>query len=500
MITLVPRLRPLVVAAVAGIASACSAPSVQGGQGAGHEPFTPYGRWQVVSVDGVPARSAFEESPPPSVAFEAGRYGGSGGCNGFGAVGVWVEGRWYGDWPMMTAMACPDVMDQEAKITGILGSAPEITPLTQGQIQVRSEGGTLVLSPMPDEVPQPEPEEGEPPLLAGAGFVLRAADGKPGDYPRETRFRFNADQWTLVSDCGTSGGTWQQDGRSLRLTLTRQDAACHDNGLHRSIRGMADQTTGFATGPNGEFVLGGAGHWVLGDRERTDPRQDLVRMHGTWTAEQVNGADVPSGEAAPRVSFGPGSYSVWDGCNSTEGLALTLRGVLHTAASGLSTLAQCPPNAQGTAVKAVATGQPNVAWDEAGNLVLVTREGQVGLTKTAPMPATAARSLALRAGMQIDLSNNAGRLHLVDGRRFTVTLACARFNGEWRAPTARNPLVRMSPEGVQQTRPGCDVGPGSPAFIANQTLTGDVQSVVDPNGERVLIVGDFGALSGRVVR
>ena len=483
----------LLAALVVGAACTPEAQELPGSETPSAE-FAPYGAWRILSVDGVAARSARGQGAGPSVLLWPGGYGGNGGCNGFGGIGVWVDGRWYADPPMMTAMACQGVMDQEMTIAAVLASAPAMRAFEDGHMEARSDVGTLVLTRSSE--PLAPPDAAEPALMAGRQFLIHTTDNSGWDHGASTRLDFDADRWRVVSDCGATGGGWRQTGARLELAVDRQDDACDEVAPHLALRNMTGGQGGFAIGPNQEFVIGGSGHWLRGDdRMRPDPAHVMARLAGTWRASRLNARDIRAADAAPFVAFGPAGYFVWDGCNRTEGLAIVHRGDLFTVSSGLSTLVACRPDEVGRAVAAVVTGRPRVAWGEDGALVLITRAGSVRLRKTADAPAGAARPGALTPGLRLELSDSAGRLHLIDERRFTVTQDCAVLIGQWR----RRPRLRISSDPPRKTAPGCDLGPGSPAFIASQMFNGDMQAVVDPNGERALIVSDFGSLHGRLV-
>lgn len=453
-------------------------------------PFTPYGSWRIVSVDGVPAVAAYEQSPEPGVVFTPVSYGGHSGCNGFGGAGVWVKGRWYGDWPMMTSMGCRTVMEQERLIAGVLASGPQIRAIDDGRLEVSSEAGTLILAPRPaDPAVEPAPP---PPLLAGRRWDLRGADGQMAVEEPAARLALDADTWTLTSRCGASTGDWRQDGQAIHFQSTDIIEACADDPLHQSMQGLSAGQTGIAVGPNGEMVLGGSGHWLLGWRAAEDS-DATARLAGNWQGVSLNGEPLAQGDAGLRLAFGPQAYSVWDGCNRTEGLTVVAEGTLITTGSGVSTLARC--DARQSEARAVAMNRPRVAWAEDGNLVLVGEAGTLRLRRLDARPFGSASGRRLQPGQTVILTG-VGTLSLQAGNRFTLTGACARMDGEWRGGAT----PRFSPDPVRETGTGCDLGPGSPMFRARQVLIGDVQAIVDANDDRVLIVGPGGALSGRIRR
>ena len=486
------RLMPLTIG-LALTLTACSPPAAhQPDEAAG---FSPYGRWRVVSVNGVAAVSSAGLDAVPSVTFAPSSYGGSSGCNGFGGTGVWDGARWYGDWPMATAMACTDVADQESTLMAVLASGPRIEARGADGAVVESAAGRLILARM-EALDGGRPDE-RPPLMAGSRWTIRGVDGQ-ATTPETHTLAFDADVWRIESPCGVSEGRWEQDDSDLTLTVERASDACAQEPAHVAVAAMAKGLTRLAVGGNGELVLGGNGQWLLGWVLRDNFAATEAALEGVWVVRGLDGKAVTDSPDAPRLTFVANTFQLFDGCNRTEGLAMTRGGQLFTAGSGVSTLVACPPDADRARVADIVGGEPRIARDESGHLVLVDRTGRLKLERTGPAPwisSEARPTRTLRPGMVIDI-RPLGRLTLTSARRFVFESDCARFEGDWRA---RQP-ARFSSEPPQAKAEACDMGDQSAPMQASRFLNGDMRILIDANGERVLMVNDREARVGRVIR
>ncbi|MBU2166996.1 MAG: META domain-containing protein [Alphaproteobacteria bacterium] len=486
------RLVPLLIG-LALTLGACDQPAAD--QPGEAEDFSPYGRWRIVSVNGAEAVGSAGMDAVPAVTFAPSSYGGSSGCNSFGGTGVWDGTHWYGDWPVATEMACTDVADQESSLMAVLASGPRIEALGTGGAVVESAVGRLVLARM--EAPGSERLEERPPLMAGSRWTIRGVDGQAMT-PETHTLAFDAEVWRVESSCGVSEGRWEQVDNVLTLTVERAPDACAEEPAHLTLAAMARGAARLAVGGNGELVLGGNGRWLLGWALEDDFAATEAAMEGEWVVRRVDDKPVADSPDTPRLTLAANTFQLFDGCNRTEGLVLARRGQLFTAGSGLSTLVACTPDADRARIAGIVGGQPRIAQDDAGFMVLVDRSGELTLERIGPAGAFSAEarpSTTLKPGMVIDILP-LGRLTLTSARRFVFETDCARIEGDWRA---RQP-ARFSSEPPRAKAKACDTGDQSAPVQANRLLNGDLHTLIDANGERVLMVNDREARVGRLIR
>lgn len=225
------------------------------------EAFSPYGTWTIVAVDGAPAVRASEAEPAPNVTFTSTAYGGATGCNAFGGIGVWSDGRWHGDWPVANQQGCPAVQEQERLILAILAAGPRIDARGEDGATAVASTGTLELrrAPAPAARQSPTPTR----AMAGSTWRISGVDGAPRSRD-DQRLRVEADRWTYQDMCARFGGAWSQDGQAVTLTFDPPRQDCPAGSLRPIFEALAASGARVSTGPNGELVLAGGGHWLSG--------------------------------------------------------------------------------------------------------------------------------------------------------------------------------------------------------------------------------------------
>ena len=158
----------------------------------------------------------------------------------------------------------------------------------------------------------------------------------------------------------------------------------------------------YGTGPNGEILLAGGGHWMVGDLARRGSSEATLlagryEVENGPTAAQRNGA-----KPAERI-LTRNAYSLWDGCNHTEGLAITFERQLFVHGSGLTTLASCAPDRVDSGLKRIARSEPRIGRIP-GGLLLWSPAGVVRLRRTGDAPpGTGGVTTRLLRGMSFTL-------------------------------------------------------------------------------------------------
>lgn len=432
------------------------------------------GDWDIVAVDGRPPRSISSDpgggERRPGVRFTATSYGGSTGCNSFGAIGLQRGDRYYGAGATMTQMGCGELTRQEDAITGVMASAPRIAFAGPNEARLTSLRGELTIRRATRGAIGAE-EDRPPPLIAGTRWTVRAVDGVfPRVQPLSLRaIEFEAERWVAALPSCTANGRWQQKGGVLTLSrvTTPPDCKAGDAALVKAL----DGEVAFVGGPNGELVMAGAAGWLEAEFDRAWRKDDAAMLAGQWAVAGTRAS----------LTFGATEYSADNGCNRSEGLFVAF-GRQLTIAPGPSTLANCP----GDRWPSVLGANARIARTPDG-IALVSRTGRVRLSRLpgAPLRATAWRGLRVPLRAQLTSASAAGRLRL-EARTFRVETACGAVVGDW-----SQRYMRFS---GREERDGCAA---ARAFV--NLLSGDIRAVTGANGE-LLIVGDHGKAVGQIER
>ena len=488
------RFAPLLAAA------ACSAaPS----QPAAPAPATPdlLGQWRIIALDGrdpVVGR----EGRPPVLTFDEQGYGGYAGCNAFGGQGLAHEGRFYGGFAMSTAMACGAPFDaQETGVQRLLGSAPRIEWLGPDRVAFVASARRMELiriGPLPaDRFVAPTTP------LTGTAWSFGALDGRAIEMPGARSgpvLTIEGDRFTLATPCLEGEGSWTQTGPGA-ATLTperRSPRACNPASRGQSEAWLAAMRgpLRYGNGPNGEILIAGGGHWMVGD---------LVRRGSSEAASLAGRYEVAGGPtAADRNGARPAeliltrnAYYLWDGCNHSEGLAIPFERQLFLHGSGLTTLANCLPGRDDVRFNRIILSEPRIGRIP-GGLLLSSPAGAVRLRRTGEAPpGTGGVTTRLDSGMRFTLLGTpGGTLAILPGNRFRLTQPCGVTEGRWRAaPGERDGAVRFGPDRHAQA---CERDPA--ARPLQRLFLGNADVAIGPNRDIALFVGRTGAVRARLER
>lgn len=274
------------VALLALIVSACNPASDPGaGPESSGENFRPAsgmkdieGRWRVVSLDGRRLPATAEE---PFITISSDAIGGSIGCNRFGGLALFADGRlavhsWGG-----TVISCPGRLnDQEQAISELFLANPQVL-LENNQLEVRSPDHrlTLVLMARSSELGR-SPDPMRIPVaglasqkLAGTRWIIRDVDGKAASSsPGGRHLHFSQNGWQGLASCATLFGTYAVRENRLRvedkIASTEQNCADAHVALDDAFAELMRSDPHYLMGPSGELLIAGGGHVLRGEAER----------------------------------------------------------------------------------------------------------------------------------------------------------------------------------------------------------------------------------------
>lgn len=487
------------LAALLLLAACSSAPS----QLAAQEPSSPAlaGQWKISFLNGR-ALVVGRDARQPEITFDEHGYGGYVGCNSFGGQGLVHEGRFYGAFALSTSMACGSPFDdQETAVQHLLASGPQID--WHGADQV-----TLVASAQRLELERTGPLPADrfiaPTMpLIGTAWTFEALDGRaiemPGTRSGPT-LTVEGDRFTLTTPCLKTEGGWTQTGLGA-VTLAAEGhipRTCNE-ASHGQSHAFAEALRGplrYGTGPNGEILLAGGGHWMVGDLARRGS-SEATSLAGRYEVEGGPTAAQRKGARPAELILTRNAYYLWDGCNHTEGLAIAFARQLFLHGSGVTTLANCMPGREDARFKGIVLSEPRIGRI-AGGLLLSSPAGALRLRRTGDAPpGTGGVTTRLRAGMRFTIiGEERGTLDILADSRFRLTQRCGITEGRWReAPRELDGAVRFGPDRPAET---CERNPA--ARPLQRAFLGNVDVVIGPNRDIALFAGRFGALRARLER
>lgn len=459
------------------------------------------GQWRIVALDGRPPIVG-RDGRPPVLTFDEHGYGGYAGCNGFGGQGLAHEGRFYGGFAMSTAMACGAPFDgQETGVQRLLASAPRIEWLGADRIALAAPGQRLELErtgalPADRLVVAPTP-------FIGTAWSFGALDGKAIEMPGARSgptLTVEGDRFTLDTPCLTLEGSWTQAGTGA-VTLSpgsRTARTCNPASRGQS-EAWAQAMRGalrYSNGPNGEILLAGGGHWMVGDLVRRGSSEGGA-IAGRYAVEGGRTAAQRNGAKPAELILTRNAYYLWDGCNHTEGLAIPFERQLFLHGSGVTTLANCTAGSEDARFKNIVLAEPRIGRIP-GGLILSSQSGAIRLRRAgvAP-PGTGGVTTSLVPGMRFTLlGEGGGTLAILPGSRFRLTQPCGVTEGRWRAaPRELDGAVRFAPERPAEA---CEGDPE--ARPLQRIFLGNVDVAIGPNRDIALFAGRFGAVRARLER
>jgi heat shock protein HslJ len=465
-----------------------------------------YGHWQIVSLNGRPPIGA-EGERSPRIVFGPGSYGGSGGCNSFGGYGLFDGTRFYASGVMMTAMACRDYEAQENAVVRLMTGSPLIARGADGALTITGGGAAMVLRRTPGVLTTVDVRP--PEVLAGTEWTIETFDGAglaPHDRPV---LRFEADRWSLRSRCFRIDGRWRQTGDRIEARpdpIAGQTCPPAPLRIDRSLPALLASSPRFVTGPNGEILIGGGGHWATGQRPRMALADDAPLLAGDWRIVAIDGA-APARE--PSIAFGPLGFAGGTGCNSMQGHYLA-HGRRFLAPPPIRTEIGCaePLRSQEERIAGLLAGAPRIALAGEGEIALVDHRGSLRLRRAGAAPAglpggriwtgTPLRAELILSGpvpLQAHYSEPATHIRF-SPRRWDIDSGCARFGGVWRREEAGAVGLFTDPE--PDPGAGCSRLFDTRIEELKRFFNGRARILVGESGE-LLIAGEEQWLAGRVL-
>ena len=461
------------------------------------------GSWRILAIDGrAPVATAYGN--PAALVIDANGHGGNAGCNDFGGYGLQHEGRWYGGGSMANQMACGSPRDkQDAAVMGMLASGPSlewngpdrVTLMTAKQSLLLERSGPARATGSTD-APRP---------LLGTRWRFRTVDGNylsPRDFRQAPQMIVEGERYRIDTSCLTAEGPWRQTGEGqARLeapvaTATRTCSAVAQTDARALLAAMPGDKR-YVTGPNGEIILAGGGHWLEGDGVRVGAAEPGLVV-GRWRREGGAGPDHRDGARPPELILTERGFGLWNGCNATEGLAILFERQLIIRGSGMSTLVNCLPERVDQQFASVIGSQPRVGLLANGGLLLSSPVGELRLRKVGsvdPRMGGVRRTLGHPMRFAL-LGHGGGTLELTGPTRFRLTLACGVTEGSWRGhPRDSEGGYRFGPEREPEA---CRTAPASRPLAS--LFRGDVEVAIGPNRDIALFVGRFGSVAARMER
>lgn len=218
--------------------------------------------WLIEAIDGKQPEPG-HDGAKPALTFAGRSYAAYAGCNAMGGLYARRDERLYTLVGPSTAMACGGARGRQEEIVGrVLQQAPWIAGKGD-RVTLRSGSHALTLrraSPPHPIVDVPEAWQGAG--LAGQSFDMSWIDGDSLNRRPAPRLSFADRRLRIENLCGA---TVYASYRAQRGEVTVEGAP------RDCLNGFfAGRTLSAVSGPNGELLLAGGGHWLGGDNIRRD--------------------------------------------------------------------------------------------------------------------------------------------------------------------------------------------------------------------------------------
>ena len=471
------------------------------------------GRWQIVSIDGEAVAAIPGDRPgerDPHLVFASGSYGGNTGCNSFGGLGVFHGDRFYGGPAMQTAIGCGALSDQESAIISLVTASPTVSPGADGTLTLSVGRRSLLLRRDRGSSPVPAPAEWSGTrILAGTHWRIDEVDGRRLAEGAVRTLRFEADRWSLTSPCGSTGGLWRQQDNVIVARAAEVSGACapEAEAIDSAIAALLSAQPAFATGPNGEILIAGDGHKVVGERPRSGLADNSALLAGSWRILAIDGAPpVPS--SGSRIAFTPTGYSGSASCNAFQGQYLAHARRFFSAQPIQTEMACIGIVAdQEAKVTAILSAAPAIGLAGPDELELVAATGRLRLHRDGPGAGTPeARlwdgeplrgELTMLGGTPLQLHHAEPKSRLsLSADRFDVEAGCGRIGGVWRRSDGQ---LEFFTDAEPEPSGECAGALRRRLHDFMRLFNGPARVLIGPSGE-LLIAGEQQWLEGRVVR
>ncbi len=350
------------------------------------------GRWIITSFDGKKPSALQEDSGGqrnPEFTFGPNGYGGTSGCNSLGGLGVLKGDRYYTAIGPQTVMGCfGTVLEQEKALHELFRSSPKVS-LSGDDLMTLTGGGHKIM--FEKKLGLVGEEQFDPLLLAGTRWLILSIDGQYQTARNQADRRplsFDAKSWQARPICARLSGKWAQSGWNLNFgatTTNKQGCAQNETVQDTAIRELFASNPKFSSGPNGELLIAGGGHWMQLDNDRAETAKDMPSLSGSWDITSLDGRELVRFEhldvGAPRMDFGATVYGGSTGCNNIIGNYIAREGRLYTG-PGPTTQQGCANLAeQENRIYELLRNAPNIALS-GDAIALVDRKGSMTLRRT----------------------------------------------------------------------------------------------------------------------
>lgn len=224
------------------------------------------GRWRVVSIDGDAPVKRGGGSGEPYLSITQNSVGGSIGCNNFGALTLFADGRfaahgWGGE-----ARYCNGIAEREQALSELFFSRPQVERTGNG-LRIRSKEHEVILA---DRGP-PERESFDLPAqtLANTRWTISFLDrSEASSSPDDRVLTFTKDSWRGLASCATLFGTYRREDNRLivgkDIATTEQNCPPEYAARDDAFADLMRSDPRYLIGPNGELILAGGGHYLTG--------------------------------------------------------------------------------------------------------------------------------------------------------------------------------------------------------------------------------------------
>ena len=511
------RFRPLLASGLLAFAactpSAPAQPEPSGSASTAASEADLNGRWQIVSIDGEAVAAISGDRPgerSPHLVFASGSYGGSSGCNSFGGLGIFHGDRFYAGPAMQTAMGCGALSGQESAIIGLVTASPTVSPGAEGTLILSDGRRSLLLRRDRGSSPVPAPAEWSGTrILAGTHWRIDEVDGRRLAEGAARTLRFEADRWSLTGPCGSAGGQWRQQDNVIVARTADVSSACapEAEAIDSAISALLSAEPAFATGPNGEILIGGGGHKAVGERPRSGLASDSALLAGSWRILAIDGAP-PVPNSGSRIAFTRTGYEGSAGCNAFQGqyLAHARRFFsphpIQTEMACIGIVAD-----QEARVTAILAAAPAIGLAGPDELELVAETGRLRLRRDGPAedapearlwdgePLRAELTMLGGAPLQLRHSEPETRLSL-SADRFDIESGCSRIGGIWRRSDGQ---LEFFTDAEPEPSGECAGALARRLHDFMRLFNGPARILIGASGE-LLIAGEHQGLAGRAAR
>ncbi|WP_227819729.1 META domain-containing protein [Aurantiacibacter atlanticus] len=224
------------------------------------------GRWRVVSVDGISLPELAGSGQAPYLSIGPRSVGGSLGCNSFGALALYTDGRfaihsWSG-----TAMYCEGIAEQERAISELFFAQPAVEQ-KGSQVVVRSAEHQVVLSDRQADTLETAVPASQ--ALIGTRWRISFIDqSEKSTSPEDRYLTFTDVSWQGLASCATLFGAYlTNQGRLIvedEIASTEQLCPEEYAALDDAFADLMRSNPRYLVGPNGELIIAGHGHVLTG--------------------------------------------------------------------------------------------------------------------------------------------------------------------------------------------------------------------------------------------